>query len=119
MTDKVLIKDLRAQAIIGVDDEERVNRQTVLVSIEIHTDLRPAGASDKIADTIDYRAISEAILAMVEGSAFFLVERLAEEVAAICLAEPLVIRAIVTIEKPDALSYTGRVGVTVDRYRTN
>ena len=74
MTDKVLITDLLLRTIIGINDEERVNRQDVVINIEMHADLRAAGASDDIANTVNYRTIAKAVIALVENSAFYLVE---------------------------------------------
>ena len=118
MTDKVLITDLLLRTIIGINDEERVNHQDVVINIEMHADLRAAGVSDDIANTVNYRTIAKAVIALVENSAFYLVEKMAEEIAAICLTDPLVTRAIVTVEKPGALRFARTVGVTVDRSRT-
>jgi 2-amino-4-hydroxy-6-hydroxymethyldihydropteridine diphosphokinase len=117
MTDQIQIKDLLLRAIIGINDEERCNRQDVLVNIILHADTRAAGASDDITAAVNYRTLTKRVIALVENSQFFLVERLAAEVSALCLDEPLVERAIVRVEKPGALRFAHSVGVEIERTR--
>ncbi|MBI1880210.1 MAG: dihydroneopterin aldolase, partial [Chloroflexi bacterium] len=76
-----------------------------------------AAASDDVADTVNYRTITKQIIKLVEESQFYLVEKMALEITNICLADPRVERAVVTVEKPGALRFARSVGVTVDRTR--
>jgi FolB domain-containing protein len=115
--DKIHIRDLRLRCIIGVNPEERTARQDVVVDLTLFADLRQAGASDDLADTVDYKAIKLRIVEEVEASAFLLVERLAEHVAGLCLAEPKVRKVRVLIEKPGALRFARTVGVEIIRSR--
>jgi 2-amino-4-hydroxy-6-hydroxymethyldihydropteridine diphosphokinase len=113
--DRILISDLAARCIIGMNEEERREKQDILINITLLADLRAAGRSDRFEDTVDYRGLKKRILKMVEDSHFHLVEALAEEVAAICLAEPKVRQAIVRVEKPSALRFARTVGVQIER----
>ena len=115
-TDKIHIKDLLLRTIIGINDEERRNKQDVLINITLHAD-HSAAASDVIDDVVNYRTLTKQTIKLVEDSDFFLVEKMALEIAGICLADPRVERAIVTVEKPGALRFARSVGVTVDRSR--
>jgi dihydroneopterin aldolase/2-amino-4-hydroxy-6-hydroxymethyldihydropteridine diphosphokinase len=117
MTDRIQIKDLLLRTIIGINDEERRNKQDVLINITLHADTRAAGASDDIADAVNYRTITKRIIRSVEGSQFFLVEKMAAEIAAICLEDPRVERATVRVEKPGALRFARSVGVEIERGR--
>jgi 2-amino-4-hydroxy-6-hydroxymethyldihydropteridine diphosphokinase len=117
MTDRIQIKDLLLRTIIGINDEERRNKQDVLINITLHADTRAAGASDDIADAVNYRTITKRIIRSVEGSQFFLVEKMAAEIAAICLEDPRVERATVRVEKPGALRFARSVGVEIERTR--
>ena len=54
---------------------------------------------------------------MVENSSFNLIERLADEIAKICLAYHLVKAVQVSIEKPGALRFAKSVGVEIFRSR--
>ena len=83
--DRILISDLRARCILGVDEEERREKQEVVINLALSTDLRKAGSSDRFEETVDYRALKKRIVSMVEGSQYHLVEALAEAVAGICL----------------------------------
>lgn len=115
--DKIHIKDLLLRTIIGINDDERRNRQDVLINLVMHADLRPAGASDDIDDAVNYRTITKRIIALVENSQFFLVEKMADEIAKICLEDQRVKRARVRIEKPGALRFARSVGVSIKRSR--
>jgi D-erythro-7,8-dihydroneopterin triphosphate epimerase len=117
-TDQIHIKDLLLRTIIGINDEERRNKQDVLINITLYTD-HSAAASDNIADTINYRTLAKQTTQLVENSQFFLVEKMALEIVALCLADPRVERAVVTVEKPGAVRFARSVGVTVDRVRND
>ncbi len=117
--DRILITDLLARCIIGVRDEERRDRQDVLINLSLSVDLRRAGASDRIEDSVDYRALNKQILHMAESSQFRLVEALAQAVADICLGHPSVQEATVRIEKPGALRFARSVGVEIVRQRAD
>ena len=117
MTDQIHIRDLLLRAIIGINDEERRNRQDVLISLALDVDMRAAGESDDIQDAVNYRSLTKRIIQLVEGSEFYLVEKLAAEIAKICLSDPGVQRACVTVEKPGALRFARSVGVTIERGR--
>ena len=113
--DKILIKDLLIRCILGVNDNERREKQDVLINIVLFADLRPSGHSDCLKDSVDYRAIKKQVVAMVETSQFCLVEALAEHIAELCLRHPRVQRVQVTVEKPSALRFARSVGVEINR----
>ncbi len=119
MTDQIVIKDLFLRTIIGINDDERSNRQDVLINLTLDTDARAAGRSDDIADAVNYRSITKRIIDLVEGSHFFLVEKLAEEIARLCLQDERVERIRVSVEKPAALRFARSVGVTIERDRND
>jgi len=119
MPDQIHIKDLLLRTIIGINDEERRNRQDVLINITLFADLRLAGISDQIGDAVNYRTITKQIIAMVEASSFFTVEKLVAEIAAICLADTRVEAAQVRVEKPGALRFARSVGVEIHRTRAD
>ncbi|MHB0858104.1 MAG: dihydroneopterin aldolase [Anaerolineae bacterium] len=115
MKDQIMIRDLRLRTVIGVHDYERVGPREVLANVVLYTDTRTAGASDRIEDTIDYSEVSKRIVALAERSSFLLVEKLAEEIAALCLEDPRVKRVGVTLEKPGAVRFSRSVGVHIER----
>lgn len=116
--DLILINDLLVRCIIGIRDDERKKKQDVLISLVLSVDLRKAGKSDNIKDSVDYAALKKRIMNMAEGSQFFLVEALAEKVAELCLEHPEVRQARVRVEKPTALRFARSVGVELIRERS-
>lgn len=117
--DKIYIRDLMVRCIVGINDDERANRQDVLFNIMLSVDLAPAGASDDFKDTVDYRAVKKEIIAMAEGSSFFLIEALAERTAGLCLAREGVSKVRVTVDKPGALRFARSVAVEIKRKKDN
>ena len=115
--DRILIGDLELRCIIGVDEDERREKQDVVNNIAMSADLRKAGYTDRLSDAVDYREINRRIVSMVKGSRYFLVEGLAEAVARICLEHPAVTEVVVRVEKPQALRFARTVGVEITRQR--
>ena len=115
--DQIHIKDLNLRTIIGINEEERRDRQDVVINLVMDADMRRAGESDDIDDAVNYRTITKRIIQLVEKSQFYLVEKMAAEIAAICLRDAHVDRARVTVEKPGALRFARSVGVTIERGR--
>ncbi len=116
--DQIHIKDLLLRTIIGINDEERRDRQDVLINIVLYADLHRAGHSDDIQDGVNYRTLVKRVIKLVEESQFYLVEKLADEIAAICLDDARVERVQVRVEKPGALRFARSVGVEIDRTRS-
>jgi FolB domain-containing protein len=115
--DRILIGDLLVRCILGINDGERREKQDVVINLALYADLRRSGKSDRLEDTVDYRALKKRILAMAESSAFFLEEALADAVAALCLEHPRVQRVDVRVEKPNALRFARTVAVEITRKR--
>lgn len=117
MPDTIEIRDLLLRAIVGINPDERVNRQDVLINVVLEADLRPAARSDDIRDAVNYRTIAKEIIEFVERSQFQLVESLAEAVASVCLRDDRVSLARVSVHKPGALRFAASVGVAIERSR--
>lgn len=115
--DKIIIRDLVARGIIGINDWEREKPQDILINIELYADLRKAGVSDDIQDSVSYRTIAKRAQAHAETAGRLTVEALASDLARICLEEPGVQRARVRVEKPGAVRFTRSVGVEIERGR--
>jgi FolB domain-containing protein len=115
MTDEIQIRDLLIRGVLGVNDWEREQPQDILVNLTLLADLRRVGATDDIADTVNYRTVAKKVIAHVETARRFTVEALAADIARICLAEPGVERVRVRVEKPGALRFARSVGVEIER----
>jgi len=113
--DRIIITDIRARCIVGINKNERTEKQDVTVNLSIYADLRKAGRSDKFDDAVDYRAIKKRVLSLVENSNYYLVEALAEAVADTCLETPGVIKVRVRVDKPSALRFARSVSVEISR----
>ncbi len=115
--DSVFIEQLEVEALIGIYDWERRIRQPLWFDIEMDFDNRVPAASDDIAHTLDYKAVSKRVMAYVEASSFGLVETLAERVAGLVLSEFPVSRVQLKLSKPGAVRGARAVGVKIVRYR--
>lgn len=117
MSDRILIRDLLVRGVVGVNEWERRVRQDILIDIDLYADLAPAGSSDDIDDTVNYKEISKAVIDLVEKSRRFTVEALAADIAEICLGFPKTNSVRVRVEKPGALRFARSVGVEIQRTR--
>jgi dihydroneopterin aldolase len=115
--DKVFIEALEIEALIGIYDWERRIRQPLLFDIEMAFDNRKPAASDDIADTLDYKAISKRLIQFVSESSFGLVETLAEKCCAIVIEEFGVQHVRLKLSKPGAVRGAKAVGVILERSR--
>ena len=113
--DQVIIKNLNARGIIGINDWERVKKQEIRINIILYTDLQNAGESDNIKDSVNYRTVSKRVIKHAETAERYTVEALASDLAKICLAEKGVLRARVRVEKPGAVRFSESVGVEIER----
>lgn len=113
--DTVFIEALEIDCVIGIYDWERKITQKVVLDIEMAFDNRVPAASDDIADTLDYKAVSKRLIAYVGESGFGLVESLAERCAAIIREEFNVPWLRLKLSKPGAVTGSRAVGVVIER----
>ncbi|MEU5723810.1 dihydroneopterin aldolase [Micromonospora sp. NPDC047738] len=119
MTDRIELTGLRAHGRHGVYDFERAQGQEFVVDAVLELDLAPAARSDEVTDTVHYGELAERLVTVITGEPVNLIETLADRLLAVCLAEPLVVAATVTVHKPEApIPHTFRdVAVTMRRTR--
>jgi dihydroneopterin aldolase len=115
--DAITVRDLRVPCFIGTTEEERARKQEVVVSFTLWLDLRRAGGSDRLEDTVDYGELAARVTALLEASSFQLLEALAEQVASACLRDPRVHRVEVEAQKPRAVPLAASAGVRITRAR--
>lgn len=115
--DKIIIKDLIARGIIGINDWERENKQDICINLVLYTDIRKAGEKDHLDYSVNYRTVAKKAQAHAESSARMTVEALASDLARICLAEEGVEKVLVRVEKPGAVRFAASVGVEIERKR--
>jgi FolB domain-containing protein len=115
--DKVIITDLLARGIIGVNDWERKRAQDILINLILFTDTKRAGDTDNLADCVNYSTMSKKILEHAESADRLTVEALANDLAKICFEDKGVQKVIVRVEKPGAVRFARSVGVEIERSR--
>lgn len=113
--DIVFIEDLRIETIIGIYDWERTTRQVVALDLEMAFDNTRPAATDRIEDTLNYKAVSKRLIGFVEASRFELVETLAERCAEIVRREFGVHWLRLKLSKPGAVTGARAVGVVIER----
>lgn len=115
--DTVFIEQLEIEALIGIYDWERRIRQPLVFDLEMRFDNRVPAATDDIADTLNYKAVSKRLVEYVSQSDFGLVETLAERCAEIVLREFDVDSLRLKLSKPGAVRGARAVGVVIERSR--
>ncbi|MCL4137107.1 UNVERIFIED_CONTAM: hypothetical protein GTU68_062286 [Idotea baltica] len=113
--DKIFLNDLKVDAIIGIYDWERKAKQTLRFDFEMAWDIRPAAASDDIANTLDYGAIAQAVVRFVESSEYQLIETLAEDLAALLLAQFAIPKLTLSVTKPVELHGQNFAKIVIER----
>lgn len=100
--DRIELRGLRVRGHHGVFDHERRDGQDFVLDVVLWADLARAGATDDLADTVDYGALAETVAAVVAGPPRDLIETVAGEVAERVLADARVEAVEVTLHKPRA-----------------
>lgn len=116
--DKIFVKDLLVRGIIGINPEERVKLQDIVINLTIFANIRRAAESDDIDDAVNYKSITKRVIEHVESSSDHLVEKLVTDIARIVLTEFVgVERVRVRVDKPGALRFAESVGIEIERSR--
>lgn len=113
--DKIYIKKLTAETLIGIYDWELEVRQKVCIDLEMGVDLQQVLATENLDDSLDYRLISDRIIELVEASEYPLIELLAERIAELLMTEFDVRWLRLRLTKPDAVPEALAVGVEIER----
>ncbi|MEZ4667670.1 MAG: dihydroneopterin aldolase [Anaerolineae bacterium] len=113
--DMIEIDNLRLRCVIGFSPHERKDKQDVVISLRIRSNMRQAGETDNPDDTFNYRTVTKVIIGHVEQSSYYLVEKLAAEIARICVIEHHAAWVQVRVHKPGALRFADSVGVVIER----
>lgn len=119
MNDRILLAGVRGRGFHGVLPEERATGQEFVVDLDLTLDLAVAAATDRVAATVHYGELAEAVVAAIEGEPVDLIETLAQRIADVALAHELVERVAVTVHKPSAPIPVpfGDVAVRIERSR--
>jgi 7,8-dihydroneopterin aldolase/epimerase/oxygenase len=113
--DKVIIRDLALETIVGLYPWERAVKQTLLIDVDMATDIRQAAADDDLQYTVDYSAVCAAIVILADKGQYQLIETLAENIATMVLENFAVTWLRVAVHKTDVMTHVGRVGIEIER----
>ena len=113
--DKIFLRQLEVETVIGIWEWERRIKQTVSIDLEMATDARAAAAVDSVEATLNYRDVTKRIQSLVGESRFQLVESLAEAVARVIVTDFQVPWVRVSVAKPGAIRGARDVGVVLER----
>lgn len=113
--DTLYINDLIIPCLIGVFENERKEKQQIIINIMLSVDTRKAGKSDNLNDTVNYHELSLQIVKLVENSKFYLLEKLAQEVANLCLQDTRIKQVTVRVEKPKAIKLAKSSAIEIIR----
>jgi D-erythro-7,8-dihydroneopterin triphosphate epimerase len=97
------INDLKVRTIIGINPDERVNKQDLMINVTLEYDANKASKSDSIKDALDYHALSNALMRIAERSRYKLLEKLAAKLLEAIMADKRVTSAAVRLDKPQAI----------------
>jgi dihydroneopterin aldolase len=113
----VHIKGLRELGVHGVLPEEQTRPQPFEVDVELTVDVSVAGESDRLDDTVDYSAVSEAVSRVVHNERYQLLERLATRIAEVCCVDERVTGVRVTVRKlhPPVRAMVDYVAVSIEQ----
>jgi dihydroneopterin aldolase len=120
MTDRIVLADMAFFGRHGVGDEERSADQEIDVDVELEVDTTKAGASDDLADTVNYSRVFDACRDIVEGRSFKLLEAIAEAIAARVLTDFARVDAVTVRVRKPGVPIDGRLeyaGVSIERRR--
>ena len=116
--DRTRVEGLRVEASVGVYPFEYTIRQTLIIDVTAHRDLRRAGETDELADAVDYDRISRICREVATGQHHRLIERVAARIAeGVLQASPAVEAVDVRIAKPGAVPDALNVAVEIRRLR--
>jgi len=113
--DIIYLNELRVDTVIGIYDWERRTKQTVILDIEMATDIKKAAGSDDIEDTLNYKAVAKRLIAYVGATEFELVETLAEKTAEMLLSEFNIPWCKIRLNKRGAVRGVRDVGIIIER----
>lgn len=116
--DRLIIRDLELQCVIGAEDWEHLMPQRVVVDIELRGDFSAAADSDDLADAVDYREVCAMAVEIAEDGEYRLLEALADRIAHAALStHECITSATVSVFKPLALAGFGGARTVVEMVR--
>lgn len=115
MTGNILIEGLAIPARIGVYEWEQNIKQTLIFDISLAYDMEPAARSDDVAQCVNYAEVIDRVTEFINATTFFLIERVAEEVAQLILTKYAVEQVTIKVSKPEAIASAANIAIRITR----
>lgn len=116
-SDTVFIEGLVLETVVGVYAWEKRIHQRLVMDVEMQTDIRQAALNDDLNGTLNYAAISEALIDFCQSHSFELIETYAERMCTLLLAQFDIRHIKMTLRKPGAVPQATSVGIRIERAR--
>ena len=100
----IRIVDLKVRAIIGAHPWEKINKQELVLNISVEYDAAKASQSDSLKDALNYEALAQKVIKLVERSQYALLEKLIAKVKGLLMADKRIDRIFIRIDKPQAIA---------------
>lgn len=110
---RIRVKDLCLRTFIGINEDEILNKQDVLINLTVVYRATEAVQANDIDTALNYRTLTKAVIAHVESNRFSLLERLTQEILDLVMSRPGVDYAEVEVDKPHALRFAESVSITL------
>lgn len=115
---KIKVKNLLLRTYIGFNPEELINKQDVIINIEIETEIpEKALEADEPIDIYDYKVVTKKVIAYVQEGQFKLLEVLTKNLLTLIMEDKRVIWAKVEVDKPHALRFAESVSFEMEKHR--
>lgn len=112
---KIRVKNLLIRTYIGFNPDELINKQDVVINLEIETDIPLAALeSDEPLNIFDYKIITKLIIALVQEGRFKLLEVLTKNILDLIMKSEQVKWARVEVDKPHALRFAESVSLEME-----
>ena len=116
-SDKIFVKGLVIETIVGVLPHERITRQPIELDLFLTLAINKASRSDDLIDTLDYAELTSSLTAYIESTEFLLIERLAQDIIDWLWRYPILSHVALELRKPQALQTANTVGISIARSR--
>ncbi|AZZ45536.1 MAG: dihydroneopterin triphosphate 2'-epimerase [Pseudomonadales bacterium] len=110
---RIRVKDLRLRTYIGINEDEILNKQDVLINLTVLYKAVDAVRDNDIDTALNYRTLTKAVIGHVESNRFSLLERMTQEILDLVMSRPSVEYAEVEVDKPHALRFAESVSITL------
>ncbi len=113
--DIIYIHGLKCECVIGIWEWEKAITQTLILDIDVASDIKPAAASDKIEDTLNYKSLADRVIEYAQENQYGLIETLIEHLAEMIMSEFKVPWVRIKLDKGGAVKNVSNVGILIER----